>query len=80
LKSKYLIAIDLSILPRYMKKPILIPGQWFTLVVNPKQLLCFNSVGRDRFVRDDELKSDDMLPLVSRSNPVPAAFAFDLQI
>ena len=32
--------------------------------------------GRDRFVRDDELESDDRSPLVSRSNPVAAAFAF----
>ena len=32
--------------------------------------------GRDRFVRDDELESDDRLPLVSRSNPVAAAFEF----
>ena len=33
------------------------------------------SGGRDRFVRD-ELEFDDRLPLVSRSNPVAAAFAF----
>ena len=32
--------------------------------------------GRDRFVRDDELESDDRSPLVSRSSPVAAAFAF----
>ena len=32
--------------------------------------------GRDRFVRDDELESDNRSPLVSRSNPVAAAFAF----
>ena len=31
--------------------------------------------GRDRFVRADELESDDRLPLVSRSNPVAATFA-----
>ena len=36
--------------------------------------------GSDHFVRDDELESDDRSPLVSRSNPVAAAFAFDLQI
>ena len=32
--------------------------------------------GRECFVRDDELESDDRSPLVSRSNPVAAAFAF----
>ena len=32
--------------------------------------------GGDRFVRDDKLENDDRLPLVSRSNPGAAAFAF----
>jgi hypothetical protein len=36
--------------------------------------------GHDRFVHNDELESDDRSPLVLRSNPVAAAFAFDLQI
>ena len=36
----------------------------------------FGRYGRDRFVRDDKLESDDRSPLVSRSNPVAAAFAF----
>ena len=36
--------------------------------------------GRDRFVRDDELESDDRLPLVLRSNPVAATFAFSAKL
>ena len=36
--------------------------------------------GRDCFVRNDELESDDRLPLVSRSNPVAATFAFSAKL
>ena len=36
--------------------------------------------GRDRFVRNDKLESDNRSPLFLRSNPVAAAFAFGLQI
>ena len=32
--------------------------------------------GRDRFVGDEELESDNRSPLISRSNPVAATFAF----
>ena len=42
-------------------------------------MFCANHAlgGRDCFVRDDdELESDDRSPLVLRSNPVEAAFAF----
>ena len=42
-------------------------------------LFSYLAVGRsgcDRFVRDDEFESEDRSPLVSRSNPVAAAFAF----
>ena len=35
---------------------------------------------RYHFVLDNELESDNRTPLVSHSNPVAAAFAFDLQI
>ena len=36
--------------------------------------------GCDRFVRDKELESDDRSPLVSRSNPVTASFAFSAKL
>ena len=42
----------------------------------PNTVKLFGRGGRDRFVRDDELECDDRSPLVSRSNPVAAAFAF----
>ena len=36
--------------------------------------------GRNRFVCDDALESDNRSPLVSRSNPVAATFAFSAKL
>ena len=36
--------------------------------------------GRDRFMHNGELESDDRSPLVLRSNPVAATFAFSAKL
>ncbi len=45
-----------------------------TIAITNYLIIKVSPGGGDRFVRDDELESDGRSPLVSRSNPVAAAF------
>ena len=54
----------------------------FGLQTSPAQMTIVGvgRSGHDHFVRNDELESDNRSPLVSRSNPVAATFAFSAKL
>ena len=68
--------LEISLLHSFLTKYLLLwtKGYLSPIQATVRTLVRVGSGGRDRFVRDNELESDDRLPLVSRSNPVAATF------